>query len=152
VSGTVEDIVESLSHPAALRIPCILLLLAERDSHGYELEERLKDFGFPSVGTARMYRELRQLADAGLVRSVWEVSQLRGPARRTYELTRSGAEALAACADAAGTLGRILGDYSKRSRAVERRRAPVRIRSGGRRLPVSGPPFVVGGGRSERPR
>jgi PadR family transcriptional regulator PadR len=125
----IEGLVDSLSHPAALEVPCILLLLGERASHGYELVERLKEFGFVDNGTGRVYRDLRQLEDAGLVRSFWEASQMRGPARRVYELTRSGAQALAGCAESAASLARILESYSARARVTAMSRRPIRLRS-----------------------
>ena len=50
-----------LRSPPTLVPSVLLLLLAERPSHGYELVERLKDFGFPESGTGRLYRELQRL-------------------------------------------------------------------------------------------
>jgi DNA-binding PadR family transcriptional regulator len=41
----------------------------------------------------RLYRALRGLEEAGLVRSKWQASS-GGPDRRTYELTRAGEERL----------------------------------------------------------
>ena len=121
-----DDIAESLAHPAALELPCILLLLGEHSSHGYELIERLKEFGVLDNGTGRVYRELRQLEDAGLVHSVWEVSQIRGPARRVYELTRQGRDLLSACAESAARLAGTVECYVPRARAVCQRPPPVR--------------------------
>ncbi len=78
-----------------LVVGCILLLLAEERSHGYGLQERVKRL-MPqwelSVGS--LYRELRSLDAEGLVASVWEPSQTRGPARRVYEITDAGRKAL----------------------------------------------------------
>jgi hypothetical protein len=74
-----DDIAETLRHPAALVGPCILLLLAERPDHGYALANRLKEFGFAESSTASLYRELRRLEDVGLTHSYWEASQTRGP-------------------------------------------------------------------------
>ncbi len=73
--------------------PCLLLLLRERPSHGYDLLERLRSFGFERDDPGRLYRALRTLEEEGLVRSAWE-SSTNGPARRIYELTRPGMEAL----------------------------------------------------------
>lgn len=74
---------------------CILLLLAEQRSHGYELHERVKQM-MPlwDVGAGNLYRELRRMDADGVVASVWEASQTRGPARRVYEITTAGRRAL----------------------------------------------------------
>lgn len=78
-----------------LVVGCILLLLAEQPSHGYGLLERLKDL-MPSweLSAGNLYRDLRKLEADGLVVSVWEASQTRGPARRVYEITQAGQDSL----------------------------------------------------------
>ena len=73
--------------------PCLLLLLREQPSHGYELLERLRPLGFPGDDPGGLYRALRSLERDGLVRSVWTQSSA-GPDRRIYELTRAGMEDL----------------------------------------------------------
>ena len=121
-----DDIVEGLRHPSALIGPCILLLLAERPSHGYALVDRLKEFGFTEGSTGSLYRELRRLEEGGLAHSYWEASQTRGPARRVYELTAAGRRALNGCADVAVELTGTLEDFLARYRMVGRgRRRPV---------------------------
>ena len=74
---------------------CILLLLAERRSHGYELHERVKEM-MPlwDVRVGHVYRELHKMDAEGLVAAVCEASQARGPARRIYEITGAGRHAL----------------------------------------------------------
>ena len=74
---------------------CILLLLAEERSHGYELHERVREM-MPlwDVRAGHVYRELHRMNADGLVASVWEASQARGPARRVYEITGAGRHAL----------------------------------------------------------
>lgn len=78
-----------------LVVGCILLLLAEQRSHGYELHERIKQM-MPQwdVSAGNLYRELRRMDADGLVASVWEASQTRGPARRVYEIASAGRGAL----------------------------------------------------------
>jgi len=73
--------------------PCLLLLLHESPAHGYELRERLRPLGFGRDDPGRLYRALRALEAAGLVRSAWQ-SSAGGPDRRTYQLTRAGEERL----------------------------------------------------------
>lgn len=79
--------------PRGFLRPCLLLLLRERASHGYDLLERLRAFGFAGDDPGGLYRALRALEREALVRSSWEPSS-GGPDRRTYELTRAGAEEL----------------------------------------------------------
>ncbi len=113
-----ESIDDALRHPSALVAPWVLLLLAERPSHGYGITEGLKAAGFPDSIGGRVYRQLRYLEDVQVVHSYWEPSQLRGPARRIYELTPTGREALNGCTQAAVDLARMLTNYRRRLRAV----------------------------------
>ncbi len=74
--------------------PAILLLLRERESHGYELMSRLAELGVevpPTTGG--LYRSLRTMAEEGLVSSYWSTPQ-RGPARRVYAITETGEQHL----------------------------------------------------------
>src|ERR671936_479218 len=73
--------------------PCVLLLLREQPSHGYELLERLRPLGVPGDDPGGLYRALRSLERDRLVRSGW-TSSATGPDRRIYELTREGTEEL----------------------------------------------------------
>ncbi len=70
--------------------PAILVLLQEREGHGYELMTRLGDVGVPLPPTSGgLYRILREMQDEGLVDAVWDAPQ-RGPARRVYQITEIG--------------------------------------------------------------
>lgn len=94
----------------------LLLLLREHQAHGYELLERLGAFGFQGSDPGGLYRALRKLEDAELVRSAWERSAA-GPHRRIYQLTRAGLEQLhreaRALAKAQGSLGTFLARYEE---------------------------------------
>ena len=93
--------------------PCLLLLLHESPAHGYDLRERLRSLGFPRDDPGRLYRALRTLEAAGLVRSTWEPSS-GGPDRRTYELTRAGEESLRDAAAELKTMHTILDTFLAR--------------------------------------
>ena len=70
------------------------MLLRERPAHGYDLLERLPALmGEERVDVGNLYRVLRRLEEQGLVNSEWDES-VPGPAKRTYELTEAGGEAL----------------------------------------------------------
>jgi poly-beta-hydroxybutyrate-responsive repressor len=90
--------------------PCLLLLLRESPAHGYELRERLRPLGFNRDDPGRLYRALRALEGAGLVRSAWQSSS-GGPDRRTYELTRAGEERLREAADELQAMYAILDTF-----------------------------------------
>ena len=76
------------------QVAALLLLLRERRTHGYDLLEQLPELtGEERVDVGNLYRVLRALEEQGLVRSEWDDS-LPGPAKRTYELTDTGGEAL----------------------------------------------------------
>jgi PadR family transcriptional regulator PadR len=79
--------------PRAYLRPCLLLLLAEGPSHGYELLEAVEDLGLRCADAGGLYRALRAMDEAGEVRSWWERSE-SGPARRTYDITALGRRAL----------------------------------------------------------
>lgn len=70
--------------------PAILLLLREREGHGYELTTRLEAFGVDGcLNTGSLYRTLRLMADEGLLSSAWDAPAV-GPARRIYAITTEG--------------------------------------------------------------
>ena len=89
----------AIARPRSLIVAHVLLLLAARARHGYELAESLRVWEFEGVTTSMVYRELARLEEDGLVQSFWEASQARGPARHMYELTPAGRDDLAKCAD-----------------------------------------------------
>jgi PadR family transcriptional regulator PadR len=73
--------------------PCILLVLHKRDTHGYDLAEAIKAFGYDErnpIDASLVYRTLRWLEEEGMVVSTWDTSSSAGPARRVYHLTEEG--------------------------------------------------------------
>lgn len=76
--------------------PCLLLLLHRGSSHGYSLQDELKEFGFaePGVDPSVVYRALREMEEQGLVTSTWD-TEGSGPPRRVYRLTAQGDQHLA---------------------------------------------------------
>ena len=73
--------------------PRLLLELAKKSAHGYELIERLSQEGDVVPDPGNFYRMLRSMEEEGLVSSTWD-TQNNGPARRVYELTGQGFEFL----------------------------------------------------------
>lgn len=90
----------------------LLKLLAERESYGYEVVQRLHEIGLPDVLEGTVYPAL-----ARLERDAWLTSRLvasaSGPARKYYRPTAAGQQALvagtASWADLADVVGTVLG-------------------------------------------
>jgi PadR family transcriptional regulator, regulatory protein PadR len=123
----------AISRPKPLIVAHLLLLLSEQPRHGYELAASLRTWEFEGVTPSMVYRDLARLETEGLVRSFWEASQARGPARHMYELTPPGLEALAACADDVRCLIHHLTGILAKIEGVERPAfepdgAPVKVR------------------------
>ena len=111
---------ESVGIPRNYLRPCLLLLLGEGTSHGYELLEQVASLGLDRVDPGGLYRCLRAMDEEGLVRSTWEPST-SGPARRTYELTEEGAEWLHVISGSLADVERSLATYRDRYRRIVER-------------------------------
>jgi PadR family transcriptional regulator PadR len=72
----------------------LLHLLAEQESYGYEVVQRLQHAGFTDVLEGTVYPALARLEREGRV-SARLVSSSSGPARKYYQPTPAGYEALA---------------------------------------------------------
>jgi len=97
--------------------PSLLMALRHGQSYGYELIQRLGDFGFVpgEVPPGMVYRHLRQMEDEGLVISRWD-AEGSGPARRVYAITADGSEVLEAWVDYMERQARLLTDFIRRYR------------------------------------
>lgn len=95
--------------------PALLLLLAERERHGYELVEELPDItGDPRrVDMGNLYRLLRSLEREGVVSSEWAEGD-DGPAKRVYRLTEAGRGLLDTWASGLAEAGEVVAAYLDR--------------------------------------
>ncbi len=77
--------------------PSILMGLILEPSYGYELIQNIQKFGFieGQAPPGMIYRHLKQLEEADLVVSTWK-TEGSGAAKRMYNITSDGEEALAA--------------------------------------------------------
>lgn len=76
--------------------PSLLLLLTEKQSHGYEIYDKLETFGFDpdSLDSSIVYRDLREMEEMGLIESNWD-DDSKGPRRRVYKILDLGSICLA---------------------------------------------------------
>ncbi len=93
----------------------LLHLLAEQESYGYEVVQRLQGAGFADVLEGTVYPALARLEREGRLASRL-VASSSGPARKYYRLTGAGHEALAA--GAAGWARHVAGVEAVLSRPL----------------------------------
>lgn len=72
---------------------CLLALITEEPSYGYEMVKKLSDRGLPLVGEGSIYPSLSRLQRAGRIES-YLVESPGGPARKYYQPTETGRRAL----------------------------------------------------------
>ncbi|ALC87813.1 PadR family transcriptional regulator [Bacillus sp. FJAT-22090] len=83
----------NLGTPKNFLVPIMLLHLRDFNSHGYELMQKITQFGFNAVDQGNLYRILRQLEKDGKVTSEWD-TESEGPAKRIYSITDAGEQYL----------------------------------------------------------
>ena len=98
--------------------PSILMALLGGESHGYEMLQRIGDYGFlkGDAPPGMIYRHLRQMEDEQLVVSRWE-AEGAGPAKRVYAITPEGREVLHAWVGYMERQARTLGAFVARYQA-----------------------------------
>jgi PadR family transcriptional regulator PadR len=72
---------------------CLLAVIGQRPTYGYEMTKRLAERGLDLVGEGSIYPALGRLERDRLVETVMEASN-GGPPRKYYRLTPAGREAL----------------------------------------------------------
>ena len=94
----------------------VLLLIAENPTYGYEISDKLEEFGinFPNtIGQkGRIYRVLSILEEAGMISFKWDTTN--SPPRKIYNITDSGKEYLHASVEWAKSRAAVLNAYIKR--------------------------------------
>lgn len=90
--------------------PRLLLKLAQKPSHGYELMDILGQHDEVGPDPGNLYRILRQLEEDGLVHSTWDTDN-PGPARRVYQITSAGLDYLHLLAVEIQDTSRRLDDF-----------------------------------------
>ena len=72
---------------------CLLAIINEKESYGYEMAERLSEYGFGTISEGTIYPILLRMQREGLVTSVRRESTA-GPKRKYYSLTPKGQQEL----------------------------------------------------------
>ncbi len=93
--------------------PVALAILRQEPSHGYELMERLDEFGFEPINAGTLYRTLRQMERDRLCESEWDTINGGRRARRTYSVTDAGEEYLAAWAEGCKSYQDVLDSFDR---------------------------------------
>lgn len=87
--------------------PLLLWLLAERESYGYELVQRLRGLGLAGIADGTVYPALARLERERLVTARLVLSR-SGPARKYYRPTEAGYGALRAGANGWRALAEVV--------------------------------------------
>jgi PadR family transcriptional regulator PadR len=87
--------------------PLLLWLLAEQESYGYELVQRLRGLGLTGIADGTVYPALARLEREGRVTNRL-VSSRSGPARKYYRPTAAGYAALASGAAGWSALAEVV--------------------------------------------
>jgi PadR family transcriptional regulator PadR len=74
---------------------CLLSLIAEEPSYGYEMATKLEDRGLDLVSEGSIYPTLSRLQKAGLVEGYFVETDGSGPPRKYYRISTVGNEQLA---------------------------------------------------------
>lgn len=100
----------NLGAPRNFLIPITLLHLRKWNTHGYELMEKIAQFGIQSIDRGNFYRILRQLEKDNLVSSTWD-TESGGPAKRIYSITDAGEQYLDMWAKSLGQYQKMLDQF-----------------------------------------
>ncbi|GGB42640.1 PadR family transcriptional regulator [Lentibacillus populi] len=74
---------------------CLLAIIKEKEVYGYELAQKLEDYGFDSFSEGTIYPLLLRMQKEKLITSTLKKSTA-GPKRKYYSLTEKGEEELTA--------------------------------------------------------
>lgn len=68
---------------------CVLAIISMGETYGYEIVQKLEDFGFGSIAEGTVYPLLLRLEKQGFVVTEMRSSEM-GPKRKYYKITDSG--------------------------------------------------------------
>ena len=82
---------------------CMLAVIAQGETYGYESSQHLNCYGFCGVAEGTIYPVLRRLEKSGRITATYRASEL-GPKRKYYTITEQGLDELAGFRDEFGML------------------------------------------------
>jgi PadR family transcriptional regulator PadR len=68
---------------------CILKIIEQNETYGYEIAEKLQNYGFSEISEGTIYPLLLRLEKNGFINAIKKQSAL-GPPRKYYSLTNEG--------------------------------------------------------------
>ncbi len=95
---------------------CIMAVISRQPTYGYEITQKLADYGFGPIAEGTVYPLLLRLEKNGLARAEYRASEV-GPRRKYYMLTEKGqaelAAFLASYRELTGAVGRLLDEIGE---------------------------------------
>lgn len=82
---------------------CMLAVIAQGETYGYEISQKLNDYGFGTIAEGTIYPVLLRLEKNGCIAARYRPSEL-GPKRKYYAITEQGESELADFRDEFGVL------------------------------------------------
>jgi PadR family transcriptional regulator PadR len=73
---------------------CLLAIISEEPSYGYEMAEKLGDRGLNLTNEGSIYPTLSRMQRSGLISGYFVEADGSGPPRKYYNITKSGHERL----------------------------------------------------------
>lgn len=73
---------------------CILKIISQKETYGYEISQQLQDYGFSNISEGTIYPLLLRLEKSGFITAQHRESPL-GPKRKYFSLSASGKSELA---------------------------------------------------------
>lgn len=92
-SGGVVDLKDITEILKGILEGCVLEIINQEETYGYEITRRLNQLGFTEVVEGTVYTILVRLEKSGLVKIQKKLSKM-GPPRKFYSLNESGREKL----------------------------------------------------------
>ncbi|NLX83720.1 MAG: PadR family transcriptional regulator [Clostridiales bacterium] len=77
---------------------CVLRVISQKETYGYEISEALKAYGFTEVAEGTIYPLLLRLERNGLIKASYRDSPV-GPKRKYFSITEEGLLELSAFYD-----------------------------------------------------
>lgn len=72
---------------------CILKIISDKETYGYEISEKLKEYGFSEIAEGTIYPLLLRLERNDYIRAVYRESTV-GPKRKYFSVTTKGSAEL----------------------------------------------------------